>query len=249
MKKIEKEEFYKNILPMLIEIANNEKNEFIQEMTIEIFNVTAYLLGVEILEFCVLRYFQAFSIDDNEKIRKCCISNMIHICENINYSAFESKLIKIYSKFAHDPYKINRKICCDLIPSLYKISKSDLISNKILNVYLKLINDEEIVVQTQCLSIFGEFISYLKIEAIKAHSELFNFFYNHFLFIYGNKDNIEHFIKCAYSFPNVIMTYYQKFYTMKHCNKLKIIYEKLIDDKNLKIKKLLHIHLLKFQKS
>ena len=237
MKKIEKEEFYKNILPMLIEIANNEKNEFGQEMTIEIFNDTAYLLGDEILEFCVLPHFQAFSMDDNERIRKCCISNMIHICEKINYSAFESKLIKIYSKFAYDPSKINRKICCDLIPSLCKISKSDLISNKILNVYLRLINDEENEVKTQCLSIFGEFISYLKIEAIKAHSELFNFFYNHFLFIYENKENIEHLIKCAYSFPSVIMTYYQKFYTMEHWNKLKIIYEKLIDDKNLKIKK------------
>ena len=35
MQNITKEDIYKNILPMLIEIANNEKNEFGQEMAIE----------------------------------------------------------------------------------------------------------------------------------------------------------------------------------------------------------------------
>ena len=50
MQKITKEEIYKNILPMLIEIANNEKNEFGQEMSIEIFNDTAHLLDKEIID-------------------------------------------------------------------------------------------------------------------------------------------------------------------------------------------------------
>ena len=242
MQNITKEEIYKNILPMLIEIANNEKNEFGQEMSIEIFNDTAHLYDKEIIEYCVLPHFQAFSMDDNENIRRCCISNMIHICENINYSAFESKLIVIYSKYAQDPSKMNRKICCDLIPSLCKISKSDLISNYILKVYLKLINDKEIFVKTQCLSIFGEFISYLQIEDIKSHPELFDFFFVHFLFLYENihktnsNDKIP-IIKCAFSFPCILMTYYQKLNSLENWKKLKIIYEKLIIDNNDKIKK------------
>ena len=95
-------------MQILIELANNEKNEFGQETSIEIFNETAYLLGNEIIEFCVLPHFNAFSLDDNEKIRRCCISNMIHICENINYSALENKLILIYARFANDPSKTNR---------------------------------------------------------------------------------------------------------------------------------------------
>lgn len=239
MLKITREEFYKNILPMLIELANNEKNEFGQETSIEIFNDTAYLLGNEIIEFCVLPHFQAFSLDDNEDIRRCCISNMIHICENINYSALENKLILIYARFANDPSKMNRKICCDLIPSLCKISKSDVILNHLLNVYLILINDKENFVKIQCLSIFGEFISYLKVETIRKYPELFTFYYNYFLILYGNKNykDITPIFKCAYSFPSVLNAYYQKMNSLENWNKLKVIYEKLINDKNIKIKK------------
>ena len=239
MQKITKEEFNINILPILLEIANNEKNEFGQEMSIEIFNDTAHLISKEVIEFYILPHFQAFSLNDNEEIRRCCISNIIHICENINYTAFENKLIGIYSRFAYDPSKMNRKICCDLIPSLSKIAKSDLILNQLLDVYLKLINDKENFVKTQCLSIFGEFISYIKIDSIKEHPELFNFFYEHFLFIYENKNNseINHIIKCAYSFPSVLKTYFQRMNSKEYWNKLKIIYEKLIGDKNMKIKK------------
>ena len=239
MLKITREEFYKNILPILIELANNEKNEFGQETSIEIFNETAYLLGNEIIEFCVLPHFNAFSLDDNEEIRRCCISNMIHICENINYSALENKLIFIYARFANDPSKMNRKICCDLIPSLCKISKSDIILNQLLNVYLKLINDREVFVKIQCLSIFGEFISFLKIETIKNHPELFSFYYNFFFILYDNKNykDITPFYKCAYSFPNVLMAYYKKLNNMDNWNKLRVIYENFINDKNIKIKK------------
>ena len=239
MLKITREEFYKNILPMLIQLANNDKNEFGQETAIEIFNDTAYLLGNEIIEFCILPHFQAFSLDDNENIRRCCISNMIHICENINYSALENKLIVIYSRFANDPSKMNRKICCDLIPSLCKISKSDVILNKLLNVYLILINDKEIFVKIQCLSIFGEIIPYFKVETISKYPELFSFYNNYFLFVYENKNykDITPIFKCAYSFPNVLMLYYQKMNNLENWNKLKIIYQKLVNDKNIKIKK------------
>ena len=239
MSKITKEEFYQNILPMLIELANNEKNEFGQETSMEIFNDTAYLLGNEVIEFCILPHFQAFSLDDNEEIRRCCISNIIHICENINYSAFENKVIIIYSRFAYDPSKMNRKICCDLIPSLCKIAKNELILNQILNVYLILINDKEIYVKSHCLSIFGEFISYLNIETLNSNPQLFTFYNNFFLFLYNNQsiNDIQPIIKCAFSFPSVLLAYYKKLNCEDNWNKLKKIYEKLINDKNIKIKK------------
>ena len=238
MLKITREEFYQNILPMLIELANNDKNEFGQETSMEIFNDTAYLLGNEIIEFCILPHFEAFSMDDNEEIRKCCISNLIHICENINYNALENKLIIIYSRFAYDPSKINRKICCDLIPSLCKISKSDFLLNQLLKVYLILINDKEIFVKTQCLSIFGEFISYLKVEIIRDKPELFSFYYDFFIFLYNNNNNNDEttITKCAFSFPSVLLTYYKKMNSIEYWNKLKLVYEKLINDKNIKIK-------------
>ena len=239
MLKITREEFYQNILPMLIELANNDKNEFGQETSMEIFNDTAYLLGNEIIEFCILPHYQAFSMDDNEDIRRCCISNIIHICENINYDALENKLIIIYSKFANDPSKMNRKICCDLIPSLCKISKTDSLLNQLLKVYLILINDKEIFVKAQCLSIFGEFISYLKVEVIKENPELFEFYYNYFFIIYNDKNykDATTIIKCAFSFPSVLMTYYKKLNSIDYLNKLRNIYETLINDKNIKIKK------------
>ena len=239
MLKITREEFYQNILPMLIEMANNDKNEFGQETSMEIFNDTAYLLGNEIIEFCILPHFQAFSMDDNEEIRKCCISNLIHICENIDYNALENKLIIIYSRFAYDPSKINRKICCDLIPSLCKISKSDFLLNQLFKVYLILINDKEIFVKAQCLSIFGEFISYLKVEIIRDKPELFSFYYNFFIFLYNNNNNNDEttITKCAFSFPSVLLTYYKKMNSIEYWNKLKLIYEKLITDNNIKIKK------------
>ena len=240
MLKITREEFYQNILPMLIEMANNEKNQFGQETAIEIFNDTAYLLGNEIIEFCILPHFQAFSLDDNEDIRRCCISNMIHLCENINFSALENKFIIIYSRFAYDSSKTNRMICCDLIPSLCKISKSDIVYNKILSVYLILMNDSDIFVKSHCLSIFGEFISYIKVELIEKNPELLNFYYNHFLFLYENnknKNDLQPIIKCAFSFPSVLNVYYKKMNSIENWNKLKIIYEKLINDNNIKIKK------------
>ena len=242
MLKITREEFYQNILPMLIEMANNEKNQFGQETAIEIFNDTAFLLGNEIIEFCILPHFQAFSQDDNEEIRTCCISNMIHLCENINYSALENKFIIIYSRFAYDTSKTNRMICCDLIPSLCKISKSDLIYNKILNVYLVLMNDSDIFVKSHCLSIFGEFISYINIEIIEKYPELLTFYYNHFLFLHENNKNnndLQPIIRCAFSFPSVLMVYYQKMNSIENWNKLKIIYVKLINDNNIKIKKVM----------
>ena len=241
MLKITREEFYQNILPMLIELANDEKNEFGQETSMEIFNDNANLLGNEILEFCVLPHFQAFSLDDNEEIRRCCISNIIHICENINYTALENKVIIIYSRFAYDPSKMNRKICCDLIPSLCKIAKNEIILNKILNVYMILINDKELFVKNHCLSIFGEFISYLKIETIKSNPELFSFYYNYFLFLYDNKNNkdIQPIIRCAFSFPSVLMVYYKKMVCEENWIKLKKIYERLINDKNIKIKSII----------
>ena len=104
-----------------------------------------------------------------------------------------------------------------------------------------LINDKELFVKNHCLSIFGEFISYLKIETIKSNPELFSFYYNYFLFLYDNKNNkdIQPIIRCAFSFPSVLMVYYKKMVCEENWIKLKKIYERLINDKNIKIKSII----------
>ena len=90
------EECLNNIVPVLIQMANNDKNETGQMISIQIFSDKASILGGDNIEVYILPMFESFSESINEKLRTYCIQYMIPLFEKINDDIIQTKFIKIY---------------------------------------------------------------------------------------------------------------------------------------------------------
>ena len=88
------DECLNHIIPILIEMGNNDKNELGQSISVQIFSDKASLLGGEVIELYVLPMFESFSESINENLRIYCIRYMIPLFENINYKIIETKFLK-----------------------------------------------------------------------------------------------------------------------------------------------------------
>ena len=94
------EECLDNIIPLLIQMANDEENEMGQMISIQIFSDKASILGGKNIEVYILPMFQCFSENIKEKIRLYCIQYMIPLFQNINYNIIQTKFIKILNLIA-----------------------------------------------------------------------------------------------------------------------------------------------------
>ena len=147
------DECLNHIIPILIEMGNNDKNELGQSISVQIFSDKASLLGGEVIELYVLPMFESFSGSINENLRIYCIRYMIPLFENINYNIIETKFIKIYNNFSKDKSFQIRKLSCNMLPMVCKtilnnnnnydinnnIKKEDLISKNLLNIFFHLL--------------------------------------------------------------------------------------------------------------
>ena len=246
------EECLDNIIPLLIQMANDEENEIGQMISIQIFSDKASILGGNNIEVYILPMFQCFSENIKEKIRLYCIQYMIPLFENINYNIIQTKFIKIYHNFSKDKSYLIRKLSCNLLPSVCKtimnnnnnynpeesIKKEELISKNILEIFYSFTKDD---MKNNALSIFGEFIPYLNEETIIKNENLLNFYIEQLKKTFKNKyiDSKTIFDAC-YSFPSVLLSYYSKIKDDQIKNKnwilLKPLYLEFIKSKEFRIK-------------
>ena len=234
-----KEEIHSDLIPLIIGLSNNENNLDAKKLSLRIFNENAKILGTELIELYVIPQLESISDDRNEDLRICCINNMLNICENVSYIVLKSKMIRIFQALSYDDSAIIRQKCCEMIPSICKISRSELVSQYILPIFFLLTNDPNEIIKNTALGIFGEFIFYLQREDIKLHTGLLQFYINQIMHLYECKKNITNatpLYKCAYSFPSVLLSYYRKV-SSKKWNDLKTVYMKFVNDNNPKIKK------------
>ena len=255
---ITKDECLNHVIPILIEMGNNEMNEIVQTLSIQIFSDKASFLGGEIIELYVLPMFESFSENINENLRLYCIKYMIPLFENMNYDIIQSKFIKIYSNFSKDKSFQIRKLSCNMLPMICKtilnnnnnynveknMKKEELISKNILNIFFSFTKDSEKQIQNCALTIFGEFISYLDSDIITSNPELLEYFINRIEkllnFFKNKKIDSTLLFKACYSFPSILLTYCKKVNDQnernKNWEKLKPIYIDFIKSKDFKIK-------------
>ena len=247
------EECLDNIVPVLIQMANNEENEAGQMISIQIFSDKASILGGDNIEVYILPMFESFSESINEKLRTYCIQYMIPLFENINFDIIQTKFIKIYRNFSKDKSYLIRKLSCNLLPSVCKtiinnnnnyneeksVKKNDLISKNILEIFNTFIKDKDN--QSNALSIFGEFIPYLNEETILNNEHLLTFYIETLKKLFKNKyQDSKTIYEACYSFPSILLTFYSKIKDDQIKNKnwylLKPIYREFINYKDLRIK-------------
>ena len=255
---ITKDECLNHVIPILIEMGNNEMNEIVQTLSIQIFSDKASFLGGEIIELYVLPMFESFSENINENLRLYCIKYMIPLFENMNYDIIQSKFVKIYSNFSKDKSFQIRKLSCNMLPMICKtilnnnnnynveknMKKEELISKNILNIFFSFTKDSEKQIQNCALTIFGEFISYLDSDIITSNPELLEYFINRIEkllnFFKNKKIDSTLLFKACYSFPSILLTYCKKVNDQNERNKnwerLKPIYIDFIKSKDFKIK-------------
>ena len=234
-----KEEIKSYLLPLIIGLSNNENNLNARKLSLRIFNENSKILGTELIEIYVIPQLESISEDTNEELRRSCVNNMLNIFENVTYNVLKTKMIRIFQTLSYDDCADIRKKCCEMLPSMCKISRSELVSQYLLPIYFLFTNDSEQAIRNTALSIYGEFIFYLQREDIKLHIGLLQFYISQITALYECKKNVinnETLYKCAYSFPSVLLAYYRKV-SSKKWNDLKPIYMKFVNDEDPKIKK------------
>ena len=255
---IKMDEFLSNIMPILIGMANNEKDERGQSIAIKVFSEKAAFIGGENLELYVLPLFESFAEYCNEFLRIYCINYMIPLFENMSYNIIQTKFVKIYDKLAHDSSFQIRRISCNMLPVICKtilnnnngyniekhIKKEELIANNILNDFYSFTEDTGREIQFNALSIFGEFICYLDDETIRTNRKLKEYYINKinsvFILFQNRKIDANPIYKACYSFPSVLLTYCNKIKDeeerKQNWDKLKPIFLRFINSKETQIK-------------
>ena len=258
MDNITKDECMDNIIPILIEMASTENNELGQTIAIQIFSEKASFLGGETIELYVLPMFQSLSENSNDNLRIYCIKCMIPLFENMNYNIIETKFINLYNNFSNDRSLLIRKASCSMLPLICKtilnnnndynketnVKKEELISNNLLNIFIKFTEDSHKEIQNCALAVFGEFISYLDNDAVKSNPKLLTFYLERVKDLCNitssRRFDSSPLYQACYSFPSVVLTYCKKINDKEQIKAnwalLKPIYIKFIRSKDLKIK-------------
>ena len=206
------EEIRGNLVPLIIGLSNNENNLTAKKLSFRLFNEFAKVLGTELIELYVIPQLESITENTSVELRRCCINNILNICENVSYNVLKEKMIRVFQTFSSDENPTIRQKCCELLPSICKISRSELVSQCLLPIYILFANDVDEFIRNCALSIFGEFIFYLQKEDIKLHTELLQFYINQIMNLYEIKkiSNMPILYKCAFSFPSVLLAYYRK---------------------------------------
>ncbi len=199
------------LIRFLINLSQNNSNITIQKLSIEIFNSISESIGYYYTESFIVSQIIAFSEDTRYEIRLCCINNLVNICNVISYNCFINKIFPCYSNLINDNNWEIRKKCIDIIPSLYKICKNDLIyEKKIIDLFLNKIHDNNQKVKNSCLEILSEFLNYLQIPKMGKNNIylLINFYINESLEIEKfYEDNCTLIQKNVVNFPSILFAF------------------------------------------
>ena len=232
------DEIKNNLVPLILGLSKNESNILAKKLSFRLFNEFAKILGTELIEIYVIPLLESVADNGSLELKRCCISNILNIFENVSYNVLKNKMIRILQTFSADESPAIRQKCCELLPSICKISRSDLVSQYLLPIYISFSQDKEEIILNSALSIFGEFVFYLQKEDFKLHPELLEFYKEQIKSLYEIKkiSNMPILYKCSFSFPSVLMAYYRKV-SNKKWNELKTVYFKFVNDKDPKIQK------------
>ena len=230
------EEIRDNLVPLIIGLSNNDNNLTAKKLAFRLFNEFAKVIGSQSIELYVIPLLESITENTSVELRRTCINNILNIYENVSYNVLKTKLIRIFQTFSSDENPTIRQKCCELLPSICKISRSELVSQYLLPIYILFANDVDEFIRNCALGIFGEFVFYLQKEDIKLHTELLQFYINQIVSLYEikKKANLPTLYKCAFSFPSVLMAYYRKV-SNKKWSVLKTIYLKFVNDNDPKI--------------
>ena len=230
------EEIRDNLVPLIINLSNNDNNLTAKKLAFRLFNEFAKVIGSQLIELYVIPLLESITENTSVELRRTCINNILNIYENVSYNVLKTKLIRIFQTFSSDENPTIRQKCCELLPSICKISRSELVSQYLLPIYILFANDVDEFIRNCALGIFGEFVFYLQKEDIKLHNELLQFYINQIMSLYEvkKKANAPTLYKCAFSFPSVLMAYYRKV-SNKKWSVLKTIYLKFVNDNDPKI--------------
>ena len=252
------DECLNHVIPLLIEIGNNENDEIGQIIFIQIFSDKASFFGGQTIELYVLPMYLYLSESNNEKLRVYCLKSMIPFMETVNYEIIQSKFIKIYNNFTKDISLEIRKLSCTMLPLVCKtilnnnngydnskIKKEELISNNLLNIFFSLTKDEGKEIQDCTIMIFGEFIYYLDNNKIISNPNLLDYYLDKITKLLkemnDKKTNSNLIYKVCFSFPLILQIYCKKINDVTEKNKnwerLKPIYFQFIISKEFKIRK------------
>ena len=232
------EEIRDNLVPLIISLTNNDNNLTAKKLAFRLFNEFAKVIGSQLIELYVIPQIESILENSSIELRRTCINNILNIYENVSYNVLKTKMVRIFQKFSSDENPTIRQKCCELLPSICKISRSELVSQYLLPIYILFANDVDEFIRNCALGIFGEFVFYLQKEDIKLHTELLQFYVNQIMSLYEikKKANLPTLYKCAFSFPSVLMAYYRKV-SNKKWNILKTVYLKFVNDNEPKIQK------------
>ena len=235
---IKSEEIRDNLVPLIISLTNNDNNLTAKKLAFRLFNEFAKVIGSQLIELYVIPQIESVTENTSIELRRTCINNILNIYENVSYNVLKTKMVRIFQTFSSDENPTIRQKCCELLPSICKISRSELVSQYLLPIYILFANDVDEFIRNCALGIFGEFVFYLQKEDIKLHTELLQFYINQIMSLYEikKKANLPTLYKCAFSFPSVLMAYYRKV-SNKKWNVLKTVYLKFVNDKEPKIQK------------
>ena len=147
------DEIKNNLVPLMLELSNNNNNITAKKLSFRLFNEFAKVLGAQLLELYVIPQIESITDDNNIELRRCCINNMLNIYENVSYNALKTKMIRIFQTFSSDENPTIRQKCCELLPSICKISRSELVSQYLLPIYILFANDVDEFIRNCALNI------------------------------------------------------------------------------------------------
>jgi len=117
------EEIRGNLVPLIIGLSNNENNLTAKKLSFRLFNEFAKVLGTELIELYVIPQLESITENTSVELRRCCINNILNICENVSYNVLKEKMIRVFQTFSSDENPTIRQKCCELLPSICKISR------------------------------------------------------------------------------------------------------------------------------
>jgi hypothetical protein len=119
------DEIKNNLVPLILELSKNNNNITAKKLSFRLFNEFAKVLGAQLLELYVIPQIESITEDNNIELRRWCINNMLNIDENVSYNTLKTKMIRIFQTFSSDENPTIRQKCCELLPSICKISRSE----------------------------------------------------------------------------------------------------------------------------
>ena len=114
------EEIRAYLVPLILGLSNNEKNLTAKKLSFRLFNEFAKVLGTELIELYVIPQLESITENTSLELRRCCLNNVLNICENISYDVLKTKMIRVIQAFSQDESPMIRQKCCELLPSFCK---------------------------------------------------------------------------------------------------------------------------------